>query len=277
MMGGDTSELEAYNEATHNLYLVPDPQPGEMPRTWKLAILRNVLMDEILKKPRFTYHPYIAMVDLDGVITFDEYVLDMVRKAITEIPDPWGVLTFNSNDYFDWFALRCDLESPKCVDDYGDYTACHTDDSFFPCKPNIYALPFDQTLEVASAFDGLALYKTGLIGDCRFDGRDPNKPETEDCEHVPFHKCLRDHDGPTRIAGLKIPVHWALFYAGKNYHTFEDFRAEVNASQFNSSALLKVNCKIKNGTLSLTDELGLGNLTHELGLIMDLNNETLCA
>mmetsp|Transcript_122801 Transcript_122801/g.393363 ORF Transcript_122801/g.393363 Transcript_122801/m.393363 type:complete len:417 (-) Transcript_122801:323-1573(-) len=40
---------------------------------------------------------------------------------------------------------------------------------------------------VDSCFGGLAIYNISLIGSCEYSG--------EDCEHVPFHRCLMEHGG----------------------------------------------------------------------------------
>merc|ERR1719320_1619583 len=151
MVTGNTSELEAYNDTTGNLFLIPDPAPGDMPRTMKLAQSRNILIDTILSNQSFQAFPYIAMVDLDGVVILDDTVLEAIRAAILGVQVGWNALTFNSDQYYDWYALRCNQSSPMSQN--GD------DLLVFPCKADILGLQPDQTLEVASAFDGLGLYK----------------------------------------------------------------------------------------------------------------------
>ena len=48
-----------------------------------------------------------------------------------------------------------------------------------------------KPIKVLSAFDGLGIYKLKSIGKCRYNGLDDNGIE-EDCEHVKFHKCMRE-------------------------------------------------------------------------------------
>jgi len=276
MLTGNTEELEAFNHTTGNLFLVPEPALGDMPRTWRLAHLRNLLIDTIFKNPSFAAFPYIAMVDLDGVVSFDgNWVLQAIRDAIQGVHVAWNALTFNADQYYDLWALRCNLNSPNCRGQTDSWWNC-INDEFFPCMGGISALQPDQTLQVASAFNGLGLYKTNLIGDCRYYGKDQIYPDKEECEHVPFHRCLLDNRGASFITGIKLPIHYFCFYAGKNYHSFEDFRAEVSAAEFNSSALLKVNCAMGDENQSLADKLGLGNLTEVVGFDMDLD-KTFCA
>merc|ERR1712113_1170716 len=121
----------------------------------------------------------------------------------------------------------------------GDWKLCNTD-TLFPCKRDIFGLQPTDTLEVVSAFDGLALYKTSRIGDCRYDGKDPTY--NEDCEHVSFHKCLRKHGGRVMMSGLKIPTYWVARVAGENYHSWFDLRAQLASEKFNSTTLLKLDC-----------------------------------
>jgi hypothetical protein len=47
----------------------------------------------------------------------------------------------------------------------------------------------DPPIPVESAFGGMALYRVSTIGTCR------HSAPGDDCEHVAFHQCLRDHDG----------------------------------------------------------------------------------
>ena len=47
----------------------------------------------------------------------------------------------------------------------------------------------DPPIPVESAFGGMALYRVSAIGTCR------HSAPGDDCEHVAFHQCLRDHDG----------------------------------------------------------------------------------
>ena len=52
----------------------------------------------------------------------------------------------------------------------------------------------NRTIEVASAFNGIGAYLKRSIGDCRYvaDG---------DCEHIAFHRCMRERNG-ARLAVL---------------------------------------------------------------------------
>ena len=52
------------------------------------------------------------------------------------------------------------------------------------------SFPVDSgIIPVHSCFGPMAIYKRSAIQDCYYDSLE------EDCEHVSFHKCLRDHGG----------------------------------------------------------------------------------
>jgi hypothetical protein len=53
----------------------------------------------------------------------------------------------------------------------------------------------NKILEVDSCFGGLAIYRYDIIKDCAYSYRDAVPPHMLDCEHVLFHKCLKERNG----------------------------------------------------------------------------------
>jgi hypothetical protein len=58
-------------------------------------------------------------------------------------------------------------------------------DDYMKTNVQIVYNPHSDLVPVYSCFGGLAIYKRKYLQDCRYDSID------NDCEHVPFHKCMR--------------------------------------------------------------------------------------
>merc|ERR1712216_387543 len=61
-------------------------------------------------------------------------------------------------------------------------------------------------VEVASAFNGIGIYKISSLGPCKYNGTnsEPILLTADDCEHVAFHRCLRDNGKTVFISGQKL-------------------------------------------------------------------------
>jgi len=189
------------------LEFLHDPPNLPSPRTWKYADIRNhLLLTGMGKNPT-----YLMPADLDGRVKYDDATLGGITNAIAVYGDRWDGMAFSSTTgYYDWWALRCRLDSPNYmatdppVRFDGKHWMCHIQLNNNPDTSDIHFVP------VASAFDGMALYKTNQIGACRYDGhQDPSRPNEipgwqEDCEHVAFNNCLVKQGKKFMLSSLAI-------------------------------------------------------------------------
>merc|ERR1719161_2564263 len=97
--------------------------------------------------------------------------------------------------------------SPNC---YAMGTCFQPED--FPCLAEAIQSSEETFFPVASAFNGLALYRTSAIGNCKYNGHppleQPQKAQTfgEDCEHVAFHNCMVRTGKKFMISSMQIEV-----------------------------------------------------------------------
>ena len=129
---------------------------------------------------------YTVMVDPDDAnqYEFKPATLDYVMTHAAQ----WDAVSFSRQHYYDLWALRAwpPVARPHQYDLMeATQLAQHIKEegvSFYP---------------VASAFNGLAIYKHHLTEGCRYYGRNMTGPpeEEEDCEHVGFHRCMIERNG----------------------------------------------------------------------------------
>eukprot|EP00931_Biecheleriopsis_adriatica_P047234 TRINITY_DN27200_c0_g2_i1.p1 TRINITY_DN27200_c0_g2~~TRINITY_DN27200_c0_g2_i1.p1 ORF type:complete len:478 (+),score=71.36 TRINITY_DN27200_c0_g2_i1:63-1436(+) len=182
------------------LNLVRDP-PHEMHKkknaTAKMAFLRNYLLKETMKA--FPEADFIINADLDGTISWNDQTRGVLLSALSPGDvEKWDGVTFMADFYYDFWAARCTKDSWNCWGHESKGKSACWDKDQYPC---LSALENDKTskmfLPVSSAFNGLAIYKKGAIGNCQYDGTNFDKDvimgtpgSRQDCEHVAFNKCL---------------------------------------------------------------------------------------
>ena len=162
----------------------------------RLSIGRNKLMAEVRKqmdeKKEDMDNAFLVMMDLDGVIghIFNRSVLEgaLVKN------DEWDSVSFNRKRYYDIWALRYKKIDTNCwgygkdsnrlvkiiMNDITQQLATNDGNQFFP---------------VYSAFNSLAIYKLITTADCEYNGENKEPyviSPNGDCEHVAFHKCMRE-------------------------------------------------------------------------------------
>ncbi|GAX81146.1 hypothetical protein CEUSTIGMA_g8579.t1 [Chlamydomonas eustigma] len=188
------------------------PWHGSYGRTDKLALARNMLLDEVQRQQSqdlqhsTTQDKQALMVvtDLDDV---SENILNTtMMQHVLQRSDEWDSVSFNTGEhYYDVWALR--YGSPEV--NVWSYDFVIKDPSMSNASSwdtiNNEKARIKTTLRqyngsffpVASAFNGIALYKLQYIEGCSYVGwekwADPTNKISEgwhDCEHVPFHKCM---------------------------------------------------------------------------------------
>jgi hypothetical protein len=202
-----TSKL-AVAVSSEVLFLHSDPAEGNKKndRTTKLSHLRNNLLAKLRTEPLLNRANNIAVVDLDGVIQFNNDTLSAIKKAL-ELPG-WDGLSFYSEQYYDMWALRCTAETPNCYQ-RNSFKACIDKTKHdWSCLSKAKSLGDSSMLEIASAFNGINLYKAKAVEDCLYDGTD--ETNGMDCEHVAFNKCISAKGKKFVMAGpdMQIQTKW---------------------------------------------------------------------
>jgi hypothetical protein len=180
-----------------NVYIISEKNVHlNKSRTFILAHCRNTILDNINNLD--TKHDYFINMDLDNV---NLYLNEQTLKNIIETSSfDWAVLTANQTIYYDYWALRTNKYDKNCNIKGGACKIGHMNlFTWFDKKEhkkfinNTKIKPNSDPIKVISAFGGLAIYKLNKITDCRYIGGD-------DCEHVPFHKCIiNKNKGPIYI------------------------------------------------------------------------------
>mgnify|MGYP002379640060 CR=1 FL=1 len=156
-------------------------------RTERIAYCRN----RLLEKARQIQPDYLLMLDLD---IFAANVSSFLTNFEYNT-NSWAAMTANLIEtYYDIWALRTLSESILNYDVWHrimalQFTKAYCDETLQPNIVSIHQkrLPADRDLlEVRSGFDGAGLYRMDAIEDCWYTG------ESYQCEHVPFHICIRE-------------------------------------------------------------------------------------
>ena len=188
----DSDLLYSWTVRDTNVHILLDEQEGCC-RTRRIAAGRNRILQEVkthmTRRKESAGAVVLAVMDLDDVNAhmFNRTILQQVMS----LRKHWDSVSFTRPDYYDIWALRYrhfdvnpfDSSAPSTLveiirDDILSRLRYRQDMLFYP---------------VYSAFNGFALYKMDLVGDCEYDGinRDESRNnQPEECEHVPFHKCM---------------------------------------------------------------------------------------
>ena len=183
-------------------------------RTERIAHCRNKYLDEFRNNPIYENIDYLVVADLDGLndkLTENAFLSCWLRND-------WDVCTANqSGPYYDIYALRHPFWSVNdCVKSYNFFINL----KFSAEKSKEIAIlskmiKIDQNtdwIEVESAFGGLAIYKKDAINTAYYIGIDNDG--TEMCEHVNFHKMLREN-------GKRIFINPKFINADFTEHTLQ--------------------------------------------------------
>lgn len=211
---------------SENLVEVDGPFKGfRMPREGRIAIARNEGL-RVLNNASFInstfYNHYVVMIDAD-ILGWDTHgVIDTFgKRAYWDVVCANGVM-FNGI-YRDTYAFRtseletnhhwtgADLGTYNISEDYLKPKSISTARKHlrhmqlmtrkimeYPMRGNVplifsmNAIPLPSNLVTTdSCFAGLAIYKSEIIKNCKYDYRHKEPPHMLDCEHVLFHECVR--------------------------------------------------------------------------------------
>jgi hypothetical protein len=169
-------------------------------RTWRLAYGRNMVLN--YARDHYSNYDYIIVMDLDDVAQ-SVYNINHIRQMLDQ-NNLWDSISFNLPYYYDRWALRY----PGADYNLWGYSDVKKRDHDIQVDiTRILQSRGDKLFPVYSAFQGFAIYKFNIIGNCAYDGhnRDTAVSFVEDCEHVPFHKCIGEmQNGRIMITPLMI-------------------------------------------------------------------------
>jgi hypothetical protein len=183
-------------------------------RTEKIADARNAYLDFIQNNQTLAEADYLVVYDFNNLNS--KLNTDVIRNSLNL--QGWDVCTANqSTRYYDIWALRHPLWSPNDCWQQLDFYRQNGLRPDLALKAAVHSrmLHIDRqsrVINVDSAFGGFAIYKMNVIGSARYSGIDAEGKAI--CEHVPFHKVLKEN-------GFKIIIDPQLINAGWVDHTNE--------------------------------------------------------
>jgi len=186
-----------------NLRLIIDPHSGtkKEKRTIKYARLRNFLLEKGLEVGT----QYVMVADMDDIVQWDDTTIGAVTNVLAPAHrNKWDGVAFVSDNYYDWWALRCNRTSPNC---WATIPVTCSEPALFSCLGEAMTPSGVNFIPVDSAFNGIALYRTNQIGDCKYDGWSHPYVKhgfNKDCEHVAFTRCMVSHGAHMMLSSLSI-------------------------------------------------------------------------
>jgi hypothetical protein len=154
--------LKEYQKKNSRLSIYVNKKQLDEYRTFRIAKGRNVCLKYIMENQ--TRFPYFIMMDFDDV-SHTEINIEPIRKCL--IREDWDSVSFNRNNYYDIWALS--------IKPY--YLSCHhiiDEDARIVMSKYIVGLlknaNKDGLIPCASAFNGLAIYRTDKFVNCHYYG-----------------------------------------------------------------------------------------------------------
>lgn len=191
----NTRNLLEENKKDNYTYLYED-NIKESLRTVRLSNGRNKLLNKVREINKNNEYNFMIMLDLDDINSNGKFVesIDSCFKK-----KGWDVLTGNQSDkYYDIWAFRKKgLLDYDCWKEYSNAVKNGMNEEEAKEK-YVFGLftkfESSQLIDVDSAFGGIAIYKlSGVPNNCFYKGTYDDG--SEQCEHVPFHKCIKDSGG----------------------------------------------------------------------------------
>ena len=191
-------------------------------RTARLAVCRNICLDELKHLSNKMNIDYFIMMDLDGLNS--ELIKNSdLTKVIESAPKGWGGLFANQRgNYYDIWALRHKIWCPNdCFAEAKKYRQNiiniikhggikKTDKKAFKkyiIDRQIIIPPTDEPIKVNSAFGGFGIYKTSYLKGATYLGLTSNGREV--VEHVNVNKQVKKNGGDLYILpNLLNDPHW---------------------------------------------------------------------
>lgn len=162
-----------------------------------LATARNFYIQELARNSEYNDFDILMVLDLDM-----KYGWDMrgLFDSFSQFKN-WDMVCSNGvfnnlGRMYDMFAFRND-EFPEKLS-YPYYYTKIVPKGQRPYKPGSALVP------VQSCFGGIAFYKRDKVQNCQYDSI------KEDCEHIPFHECIRKNGGSLYMNPAQV-IRYSIF------------------------------------------------------------------
>lgn len=206
-----TLESSGWPKNDSNVHVIEEREyPPGFTLTDRLSVARNKLVGEVKRhlerKQESLDTSFMVMMDLDGAM--GRMVNRSVIKGALEKNDEWDVVSFNRERYYDIWALRYQKIDTN-VWGFGKDSNALVQIVMHDITKLLAVNDGNQFFPVYSAFNGFGIYKLLVTEDCEYSGKvtDPFVVSPNgDCEHVAFHKCMRDKNN----ARIVIDKHFLL-------------------------------------------------------------------
>lgn len=164
-----------------------DKTYGFTKRTQRIAHARNKILEKLHTLPNIDF---VVNLDMDTV-NHEHNIQEFISCFFYD--HKWDVITANQSIYYDYWALRT-KDFDYNIWEPGNYKPFKNElKRYFPYQNSDTSLgenKGEKYHEVLSAFGGFGIYRYNIIGNCLYDSNNGI-----DCEHVLFHKCIREKKG----------------------------------------------------------------------------------
>ena len=188
-----TAWIEELSKDANSTFLFEDIRLQHS-RPQRIANARNIVLEGVRKK--WPEAEFLIMADLDGVCgemgSPDGYNATLVKKMMSEQSrGSWDAVSFMFPPYWDRWAFRQRDVMPYNM--YGRHGRKNKIQSMDGMDNWVTSQPREHFIEVESAFMMFAMYRLSATTGCEYSGID--EYEDADCEHVAFHKDMREKNG----------------------------------------------------------------------------------
>ena len=151
----------------YDCVVLKNTEPILEKRTWRIAYARNKLLTYVYSK--HSDSQYFIMMDCDDV-TAGQVHIDYLKSCLNK-NNLWDGLSFNKKWYYDFWALLFEpyIQHCKSFEFYSaNYQTAMSRD--LRRKLNNVKGKDNEFVDVYSAFNGFAIYKTNKFINCKYDG-----------------------------------------------------------------------------------------------------------
>jgi len=185
-------------------------------RTDRIAHCRNRYLAEVRENKSYRDIDLVVVADFDGLNTHIN--LNAIKSCWER--HNWDMCAANQDGpYYDIFALRHFLWSPNnCFEQlnfFNSFRQNYIVNRYISVYSKMIRIPQEADwIEVDSAFGGFAVYNKSILDFGEYIGISDSG--LEQCEHVPFHKRLKEN-------GARLYINPRLINAKRTEHTRNNF------------------------------------------------------
>ena len=158
--------LREYQDTRTNVIVRRIENPSTL-RTVRIAKARNTCLEEVYKLPNVQYH---MMIDSDDVVC-GNWNIDLLRSYVDGSgDDDWDCMSFDKDFYYDIWALLFDDFKHHCWGFSSEPQSARVVEAMREEIKQRLNDADNDSIEVMSAFNGFAIYKTQRFRGFKYDG-----------------------------------------------------------------------------------------------------------